>query len=86
MCAVLDTNVLVSAAIFPQSVPHRALDLVREHGELIFTVSSFAEIQETLFRSNSTATSNRASGSISSPRFSEHRNRRCRSSCTRSLS
>ena len=50
MRAVFDTNVLIAAAIFPRSVPRRALDLVREEGELIFTTSSFAEIQETLSR------------------------------------
>lgn len=51
MRAILDTNVLIAAAIFPRSVPRRALDLVRTTGELIFTTSTFEEVQATLFRS-----------------------------------
>ncbi len=50
MRALLDTNVLISAAIFPSSAPRRALDLVRAKGELIFTAATFSEIEETLFR------------------------------------
>lgn len=50
MRAVLDSNVLVSAAIFPESIPRRVVDLVCEGGELIFSAATFTELEDALFR------------------------------------
>jgi putative PIN family toxin of toxin-antitoxin system len=50
MRAVLDTNVLISAAIFPHSSSRRVVDLVCDDGELIFSVATFTELEDALFR------------------------------------
>jgi putative PIN family toxin of toxin-antitoxin system len=50
MRAVLDTNVLISAAIFPHSIPRRVVDLVCAVSEMIFSVATFTELEEALFR------------------------------------
>ncbi|MBL8665060.1 MAG: putative toxin-antitoxin system toxin component, PIN family [Candidatus Odyssella sp.] len=50
MRAVLDTNVLISAAIFPHSMPRRAVDLVCASGEMIFSAATFMELEDAFFR------------------------------------
>ena len=50
MRAVLDTNVLISAALFAQSIPRRVVDLVCDDGELIFSAVTFIELEDALFR------------------------------------
>jgi putative PIN family toxin of toxin-antitoxin system len=47
---VVDTNVLVSAAILPQSVPRQALDLVLDHHQLLASAESLAEVTRVLSR------------------------------------
>ena len=47
---VLDTNVLVSAALFPLSHPWRVFDIVRGQGSLIASVETLAEIDTVLKR------------------------------------
>ena len=50
MRAVLDTNVLVSAALFPISVPARALRAVYQAGRLLVSEATAAELHEVLSR------------------------------------
>ena len=45
---VIDTNVLVSAAIFPSSVPGQALDKAVRSGKLLMSAAIRSEIQQTL--------------------------------------
>jgi putative PIN family toxin of toxin-antitoxin system len=47
---VIDTNVLVSAAILPGSVPRRAVDTVLDNHRLLASRASLAEVTEVLFR------------------------------------
>ncbi|MBN9404618.1 MAG: putative toxin-antitoxin system toxin component, PIN family [Burkholderiales bacterium] len=47
---VLDTNVLVSAALRPHSVPWQALDFALAAGALVACDQSIAELQATLLR------------------------------------
>ena len=47
---VFDTNVLISAALFKQSVPRQALDLARRIGKVIMSWPTMAELQEVLGR------------------------------------
>ena len=48
--AVLDTNVAVSAALLRRSTPRRALDLVIDHGTLLISIATLAELSEVLGR------------------------------------
>ncbi len=45
---VIDTNVLVSAAIFPSSVPGQALDKAVRSGKLLISSATFLELEKTL--------------------------------------
>ena len=47
---VLDTNVLVSAALFPLSHPGQAFEIVRSQGSLIASAETLAEINDVLKR------------------------------------
>ena len=47
---VVDTNVLVSAAVSPRGKPRRAVDLVIRGGELVFTGAAYGELVEVLAR------------------------------------
>lgn len=49
-CIVFDTNVLVSAALFQQSVPRRAFDRAIAMGQVIVSTTTFAELREVLNR------------------------------------
>jgi uncharacterized protein len=51
MRSVVDTNVLVSAVIFPDSVPRQAVRKVLHHGVLLLSEDTFNELKEVLFRS-----------------------------------
>jgi uncharacterized protein len=48
---VIDTNVLVSAAILAPSVPRQAVDGAIDHGVLLFSESTMNELKRVLFRS-----------------------------------
>ena len=49
--AVLDTNVLISAALRPTGQPRCAIDAVRrENGELLFSDETFDELQTRIWR------------------------------------
>lgn len=50
-CVVLDTNILVSAALWPQSAPGRVFRRVWQQGALVACVESVAELQRVLRRS-----------------------------------
>lgn len=45
---VIDTNVLVSAAIFPSSVPGQALDKAIRSGKLLMSFTTVLELEKTL--------------------------------------
>jgi len=45
---VFDTNVLVSGALLPESVPGRAFEHVQLNGNLLFSEATFAELREVL--------------------------------------
>ena len=45
---VIDTNVLVSAAIFPSSVPGQALDKAVRSGILLMSLAAVLELEKTL--------------------------------------
>ena len=47
---VLDTNVLVSAALFPLSHPWQVFEIVRGQGSLIASVDTLAEVNNVLKR------------------------------------
>ncbi|MYC30459.1 MAG: putative toxin-antitoxin system toxin component, PIN family [Chloroflexi bacterium] len=47
---VLDTNVLVSAALFPSSLPGHVLDHVINHGCLLISANTASELRAVLFR------------------------------------
>ncbi len=48
--AVVDTNVLISAALLGGSLPARLLSLVLQRGCLLFSKSTFAELETRLWR------------------------------------
>jgi uncharacterized protein len=48
---IVDTNVLVSAALFPNSVPRQALDYARSIGILLVSDTTCTELQQVLQRS-----------------------------------
>lgn len=47
---VVDTNVLISAALNPQSVPRRVLDRVARHHDLVLAVQTLEELRSTIWR------------------------------------
>lgn len=47
---VLDTNVLVSAALFPLSHPRQVFEIVRGQGSLVASIETLAEIEHVLKR------------------------------------
>lgn len=47
---VLGTNVLISAALSDQGVPHKLVQQVLQHGCLVFSEASFAELRSRLHR------------------------------------
>jgi putative PIN family toxin of toxin-antitoxin system len=47
---VVDTNVFVSAVVFPLSTPRQAVDKVLDHGLLLFSESTMDELKEVLAR------------------------------------
>jgi len=48
--AVIDTNVLVSQAIRPSSIPARAVDKAASSARLLFSAATWAELEEVLSR------------------------------------
>ncbi|NJL58128.1 putative toxin-antitoxin system toxin component, PIN family [bacterium] len=50
MRAVFDTNVLISAALFKQSVPRQALDKALREGVVLISDETQAELEEVLSR------------------------------------
>ena len=49
--AVVDSSVLVSAALLPKSLPRQAVDLAARLGRLLFSEPTFMEVDEVLRRS-----------------------------------
>jgi uncharacterized protein len=47
---VLDTNVLVDALCFATSFGRRAFDMVRARGEIVYSLPTFAELVEVIYR------------------------------------
>ncbi len=50
MNVVVDTNVVVSAAILPASITRAAVEFIRTHGELLFSALTIAEADKVLRR------------------------------------
>lgn len=48
---VIDTNVLISAFLNPNSKPFLAFRLAREKGEIVFSPATFSEFKKLLFHS-----------------------------------
>ena len=48
---VVDTNIVVSAVLFPQSVPRQALDRAQDIGTILVSASTLTELQQVLSRS-----------------------------------
>ena len=48
--AVVDTNVLISAALSPRSVPAQIVDCLLQHATLIFSRETFEELETRLWR------------------------------------
>ncbi|MBO1111729.1 putative toxin-antitoxin system toxin component, PIN family [Bordetella petrii] len=48
--AVVDTNVLISAALSPCSAPARIVDCLLQHATLVFSRETFAELETRLWR------------------------------------
>jgi|SRR5580704_14186425 putative PIN family toxin of toxin-antitoxin system len=51
MRCVVDTNVIVSAAVFADSVPRQAVEKVLRNGTLLFSEFTLDELERVLFRS-----------------------------------
>ena len=47
---VIDTNVLIGAALIGRSPPALAVQLVLQHGRMVFSEATFAELQSRLWR------------------------------------
>jgi uncharacterized protein len=47
---VIDTSTLISAALFPKSLPGQALDKAVREGLVLFSEATFAELEEVLSR------------------------------------
>ena len=50
MRLVFDTNVIISAMLFEGSKPSKAFDIGIKHGVILFSSSTFAELEEILSR------------------------------------
>jgi uncharacterized protein len=48
--AVLDPNVVVSAVLLPHSVPRQAFDRVPEHGKVLISAATVADLNDVLRR------------------------------------
>jgi len=48
--AVVDTNVLINAALSSQSVPAQRVNSVLEHASLLFSRATFEELETRLWR------------------------------------
>jgi uncharacterized protein len=48
---VLDTNVVISAALFAQSKPRQALNQAQERGTILMSDATFLELSEVILRS-----------------------------------
>lgn len=63
--AVLDANVLISAALGPAGLPRKVIDTVRrENGELLFSDETFNELQTRIWRPKFYSYVNRESRAI----------------------
>jgi len=49
-CAVIDTNVLISAALSPRSVPAQIVNYLVQHASLLFSRETFGELETRLWR------------------------------------
>ncbi len=47
---VLDTNIIVSAAFFPNGIPLQAMDLAEQQGKILASETTFAELSAVLRR------------------------------------
>jgi putative PIN family toxin of toxin-antitoxin system len=47
---VIDTNVLVSGILLPESIPGRLFDHAELDGSLLFSQATFSELREVLWR------------------------------------
>lgn len=47
---VLDTNILISAALFEQSLPHKAFEKANEIGKMLVSISTLQELERVLER------------------------------------
>jgi len=48
--AVIDTNVLISAALSPRSTPSQIVDRILQHATLVFSRETFQELETRLWR------------------------------------
>lgn len=48
--AVIDTNVLISAALSPRSAPAQIVDCLLQHATLVFSQATFGELETRLWR------------------------------------
>lgn len=48
--AVIDTNVLISAALSPRSAPAKIVDCLLQHATLVFSRETFGELETRLWR------------------------------------
>jgi len=48
--AVVDTNVLISAALSPRAAPAQMVDVLLQHAVLVFSRQTFAELETRLWR------------------------------------
>src|SRR3546814_4131097 len=48
--AVVDTNVLISAALSPRSAPAQIVDCLLQHATLVFSQETFQELETRLWR------------------------------------
>lgn len=49
-CVVVDTNVLLSAALLPQSIPAQLMNSLLQTGRLVFTEVTFAELETRIWK------------------------------------
>lgn len=50
MRAIIDTNVIISAFLFPNSIPRRVLNYILTHDTLLMSEGTFDELFEVLYR------------------------------------
>ncbi|VFR31988.1 hypothetical protein ANK1_4051 [plant metagenome] len=48
--AVIDTNVLISAALSPRSAPAQIVDCLLQHAKLVFSQATFEELETRIWR------------------------------------